>query len=144
MKKGMLSLCNFADSEILADSQNVPDRFHQQQTSSEISPAVTISAPFFTQKLKFHLPKFDRKHYLGLFYNLNINYTYIQWIFYSIHKFTNNNMLNSISELYNLKLEKVNPTLTLDWLITRFYKLSLLWLVSSLGFLPFLPKACFT
>jgi hypothetical protein len=31
-----------------------------------------------------------------------------------IHKFTNNNMLNSISELYNLKLEKVNPTLTLD------------------------------
>ena len=53
-------------------------------------------------------------------------------------------MLNSISELYNLKLEKVNPTLTLDWLITGFYKLSLLWLVSSLGFLPFLPKACFT
>jgi len=43
-------------------------------------------------------------------------------------------MLNSISELYNLKLEKVNPTLTLDWLITRFYKLSLLCLFSSLGF----------
>ena len=31
-----------------------------------------------------------------------------------IHKFTNNYMLNSILELYNLKLEKVNPTLTLD------------------------------
>ena len=24
---GMLSLCNFADSEILADSEHVPDRF---------------------------------------------------------------------------------------------------------------------
>jgi len=25
-EKGMLSLCNFADSEILADSENVPER----------------------------------------------------------------------------------------------------------------------
>jgi len=49
-------------------------------------------------------------------------------------------MLNSISELYNLKLEKVNPTLTLYWLITRFYKLSLLWLFSSLGFSLFSQK----
>jgi len=57
MKKGMLSLCNFADSESLADSENVPDSFRHYRTSSEISPAVTISAPFFTQKPKFYLPK---------------------------------------------------------------------------------------
>ena len=29
MKKGMLSLCNFADSEILADSENVSERLRQ-------------------------------------------------------------------------------------------------------------------
>jgi len=32
-------------------------------------------------------------------------------------------MLNSISELYNLRLENVSPTLTLDYMITRFQAL---------------------
>ena len=54
-----------------------------------------------------------------------------------IHKFTNNNMLNSISELYNLKLEKVNPTLTLSQWITysfnnQFCNLTLISITSKL------------
>jgi hypothetical protein len=53
-----------------------------------------------------------------------------------IHKFTNN-MLNSISELYNLKLEKVNPTLTLIQWITysfnnQFCNLTLISITSKL------------
>ena len=77
-------------------------------------------------------PKFDRKHYLRLFYNLNINLYTNTWTFYTINnqllhvlqsisiqnlipKFTKqqqNYMLNSVSELYHLRLENISPTLT--------------------------------
>jgi len=79
-------------------------------------------------------PKFDRELNLWLFYNLNLNYTWFLRTFYTLnnqilhvlqsilisnpnsqtHQQQQNYMLNSVSELHNLRLENVSPTLTLD------------------------------
>ena len=57
-----------------------------------------------------------------------------------LHEQQPNYMLNSISELYNLRLENISPTLTLDWWLQGSTNSSLLLVLLFSRFSSFSPK----
>ena len=112
---------------------------------------------FFTPKTQFSsnpIPNLMGELNLWSFYNLNIYYTqfyglstlinnqflHVLWSIpvlnpnLQIHKNNNKNyMLNSVSELHNLRLENVSPTLTLDWWLQDSTSSPFSWFSSPLS-----------